>query len=141
MEKLARSDGAGEVLAVAQAAVYVGAGLWPVVHLRSFEMVTGRKPEGWLVKTVGLLLASIGASLFIGRRSHEPAIPMLGVMSAASLAAIDVAYVSKRRISPVYALDAALQLAFVAAWTLALSAASRVRRSQGDLRPLRARKG
>ncbi len=31
-------------------------GLWPLVHRRSFEAVTGRKTYWWLVNTVGSLL-------------------------------------------------------------------------------------
>jgi hypothetical protein len=36
--------------------------------------------------------------------------------SAAALATIDVVYVAKRRISPVYLLDAIAEIALVAAW-------------------------
>lgn len=104
--------------AIAQGATYVASGLWPVVHLRSFAAVTGPKPEGWLVKTVGLLLASIGATLVAGARAPGAQRPtrLLGATSAGALAAIDLFFASKRRISPVYFLDAALQLTFLASW-------------------------
>ena len=36
--------------------------------------------------------------------------------SAAALAAIDTVYVAKRRISPVYLLDAVAEIALVAGW-------------------------
>jgi hypothetical protein len=91
-------------VAVAQGITYVATGLWPVVHLRSFEAVTGPKLEGWLVKTVGLLVTAIGATLLVG------------ATSAAALAGVDVYYAGKRRIKPVYFADAALELAFVVGW-------------------------
>ena len=55
----------------AQGAYYVLSGLWAVVDRRGFETVTGRKTDYWLVRTVGLLAAAIGASLLTGssRRS------------------------------------------------------------------------
>ncbi len=34
-------------------------GLWPLLHMRSFEQVLGPKTDRWLVRTVaGLMLAS-----------------------------------------------------------------------------------
>src|SRR5947209_19342813 len=51
-------------LAMAQGAFFALSGMWPIVHLRSFEAVTGPKLEGWLVKTVGGLLTVVGAALF-----------------------------------------------------------------------------
>lgn len=43
--------------------VYVVTGPWPVVHLASFEAVTGEKYDDFLVHTVGLLLFVVGAVL------------------------------------------------------------------------------
>ena len=40
-------------------------GLWPLVDMRSFEAVTGRKRDRWLVNTVGLLLASLSQLLLL----------------------------------------------------------------------------
>jgi hypothetical protein len=50
----------GQRLAVAQGLVYVTSGLWPLVHLRSFEAITGPKTDRWLVKTIGALIAEPG---------------------------------------------------------------------------------
>jgi hypothetical protein len=41
---------------------------------------------------------------------------VLGITSAASFAAIDVIYTLRRRISPVYLVDALLELAFLGRW-------------------------
>jgi hypothetical protein len=61
-----------------------------------------------LVKTVGILVASIGATLIYGIRKNDRQITkLLGTTSALGLATIDVTYVAKRRISPIYLLDAA----------------------------------
>ena len=42
-----------------QAAFYVGTGVWPIVHRRSFERVTGPKTDFWLARTVGLNVAAV----------------------------------------------------------------------------------
>lgn len=97
---------------------WVGSGLWPIVHLKSFERVTGPKPEGWLVKTVGGLIAVVGSTLMAAavRNRITPEIRGLAVGSALTLAAVDVVYPLKRRISPVYLLDAVAELALVGVW-------------------------
>jgi hypothetical protein len=94
-------------VAIAQGITYVATGLWPLVHLRSFEAVTGRKREKWLVKTVGVLVTVIGATLLVGarRRAGERTTRVLGVTSAAALAGVAM-----------YFADAALELAFAVGW-------------------------
>ncbi|HZI04200.1 MAG TPA: hypothetical protein VEZ71_09275, partial [Archangium sp.] len=79
-------------LAVTQGIFYIATGLWPIVHLRSFEAVTGPKLEGWLVKTVGALIAVVGGTLLAAglRRRVHPELISLAACSAASLAAVDV---------------------------------------------------
>jgi len=34
-----------ETIALAQGLYFAGTGIWPLVHMRSFEAVTGRKTE------------------------------------------------------------------------------------------------
>lgn len=94
------------------------AGVWPLVSLRSFEAVTGPKGEGWLVKTVGALIAAIGSALLLSSRRAEPSpeARWLAVSSAAALDAVDLRFGLTRRISPVYLLDAGIEAALVAAW-------------------------
>jgi len=50
----------GVVLGRAQGVANLVGGLWPLVHLRSFEMVFGPKTDRWLVKTVAGLLIVCG---------------------------------------------------------------------------------
>jgi hypothetical protein len=98
-----------------QAVYYVLTGLWPLVSIESFEMVTGPKTDDWLVHTVGLLAATIGCTLYVGARPARPAgaVVLLAVLSAASFAAIDLAYALTGRISAVYLLDAAVEVGLV----------------------------
>jgi hypothetical protein len=101
---------------VAQGVYYAATGVIPFVSRRAFEAVTGPKLEWWLVQTVGALVTASGASMLSAVRADRvtPEIELLAAGSAASLAAIDLVYVAKRRISPVYLADAALQVAFLA---------------------------
>ena len=112
-----------EAVAATQGAFYTATGVWPIVGLRSFEAVTGPKPEGWLVKTVGGLIGVAGAAMTSAalRKRVTPEIAMLGAGCAAVLAAIDVVYVARRRISPVYLLDAVAEGVLMAGWASAAS--------------------
>jgi hypothetical protein len=93
-----------------QGAYYVVSGLWAVVDRRGFETVTGRKTDYWLVRTVGLLATAIGASLLMGARGGRPSseTTVLAVAAGASFTAVDLVFVAKRRIRPVYLADAAV---------------------------------
>jgi energy-converting hydrogenase Eha subunit E len=97
---------------------YTATGLWPVVSMKTFERVTGPKRDDWLVKTVGLLITVVGVTLIhAGRqpRIHQE-IRLLAALSAAALASVDVVYVARRRISPVYLLDAMPEMMLLAWW-------------------------
>jgi hypothetical protein len=86
--------------------------------MRSFERVTGPKRDRWLVKTVGVLVTAIGMTLArSGQRGRvHPDVALLAGLSAAALAAIDVVYVARRRISPVYLLDAVPEVMLAGWW-------------------------
>jgi hypothetical protein len=101
---------------VAQGAYYVGTGVAPFVSRRAFEAVTGPKREWWLVQTVGALVTAVGCGLLgaAARDRVTPEITAIAVGCAGSLAAIDVVYVARGRISPVYLADAAVQVALIA---------------------------
>jgi hypothetical protein len=114
-----------ETLALVHGAFNIVSGVWPILNMRTFEVVTGPKREHWLVKTVGTLIAGVGGVLTAAgmRRRVIPEIAALAMATAGGLAAIDVIYVAKRRISPVYLLDALVELGFVAAWAGSLRSA------------------
>lgn len=99
-----------------QGVYFLATGVWPLVSMRTFEAVTGPKADRWLVKTVGLLVAVIGSSLILDRRRPSPGSAALGVGSALALGGVDVVYAARRRISPIYLLDAVAEAVLVAMW-------------------------
>jgi hypothetical protein len=68
----------GQGVAVAHGVFNVVGGLWPLVHLRSFEWVFGPKTDVWLQRTTGGLLVSAGlaqlAALPARRGRPRPAV-------------------------------------------------------------------
>ncbi len=113
-------------LLLAQGAYYVLTGLWPQVHLRSFLAATGPKRDLWLVKTMGLLITVIGASLLGAayRGAPGPETVVLAAGSALALTAVDVVYSVKRSISYVYLVDAAAEAALLWLWAYAAAFAA-----------------
>lgn len=103
---------------IVQGVFYFTTGIWPLISMRTFQMVTGPKTDNWLVNTVGVLVMAIGGVLIIAgvRKDVAPEIFILAAGSAAGLAAIDIVYVTKKRIRPVYLLDAFLEIIFVIIW-------------------------
>jgi hypothetical protein len=89
--------------------------------MRSFLVVTGPKSDLWLVRTVGALILVISLPLlFTGfQGSPEKEIILLGIAAAVALAAIDIFYVARRVISPIYLGDSAVELGLLAAWVWA----------------------
>ena len=109
-------------VASVQAAFYVGTGVWPLMHRRSFERMTGAKTDYWLAQTVGLTVAAIGIGLaqaVARQRSVPPELRTVAATSAAGLALVDLSYVARGRISKIYLADAAAEVALVGGWLLA----------------------
>ena len=100
------------VVLLVQGGYYVTTGILPFVSRRAFEAATGPKREWWLVQTVGGLVTVIGGVLLSGAANRRDGPEVLGLAagSAAALAGIDLVYVARRRISPSYLADAAVQL-------------------------------
>ena len=113
----------GRAIAAGQGAYFFLAGVWPLVSLRTFYAVTGPKRDGWLVQTVGSLIACIGGTLLLGarRRVVSPEVRWLGASSAAALMAVDMVFVARRRIPRIYLADAVAELGLLAGWTMAAS--------------------
>lgn len=93
-------------------------GLWAILHMRSFEALSGPKTDHWLVRTVGaLLLVKSGVLISAGRNDRiSPEVMGMAIGSSASLATIDIVYVSRGRLSVFYLLDALAQMALIAGW-------------------------
>lgn len=105
-------------LARLQSGYYTISGIWPLLSMRSFEAITGTKTDRWLVKTVGLLLTVVGVALGLASRRREvaPELALVAAGSAGALATIDTVYVARRRIRPVYLLDALVEAALLIGW-------------------------
>lgn len=107
----------GSGVAVAHGAFNVVGGLWPLVHLRSFEWVFGPKTDDWLQMTTGGLLVSAGlAQLAAADPQSRAHARRIGLGTALTLLAVDLVYVPRGRIRPTYLLDAAMQTGWIAAW-------------------------
>jgi hypothetical protein len=111
------------IVAFVQGAYFLLTGVWPIVSIETFQMVTGRKTDLWLVKTVGLLVGVIGAVLLWAGWSGEIMAQTVAIAigSALALTAIDVYYVARRVIAPIYLADALAELVLVAIWIAALT--------------------
>lgn len=94
-------------LAIVQGSLYLLSGIWPLLHMRSFEAVTGPKTDHWLVRTVSGLLITNGVALLRFRTTPQElrVASSIGIGTAATLAAIDVTHAARGRISKVYLLD------------------------------------
>lgn len=93
-------------------------GMWSLLHLKSFEKVTGQKTDVWLVKTVAGLVIAIGAGLLAAAHTgrFDPALIVIAMGSAVTLLAIDVIYIWADVISPVYGIDATVEALLIAWW-------------------------
>lgn len=105
-----------------QGAYFVLTGIWPLLHYPSFEKVTGPKTDVWLVKTVGALVSVIALLLLIAAIRKEVHISsvIVGMGSALTLLIVDIVYVSRKVIRPVYLADAGTEGVLLGIWVLYL---------------------
>jgi hypothetical protein len=101
-----------------QAAYLIATGIWPLVHYRSFEAVTGPKTDSWIVQTVGAAAIVLGIATAISDRERSL---ILSIGSTLAFGATEVAPALRGRIRKVYLLDAGFQsaltcLAMRSAW-------------------------
>jgi hypothetical protein len=111
------------LVALVQGIYFLVFGIWPILHMDSFLHVTGPKTDLWLVKTVGIILAAIGAALIVAYATAEinSSIVVLAIGSALSLAIVEFIYVAKRVISPIYLADAVAELILIGWWLVEIS--------------------
>ncbi len=109
-------SGINRIVIMAQGAYYVITGSWPLVSYATFEAITGPKTDKWLVHTVGLLLVAVGAALLTGARRASPSAEtlVLAAASACAFIAIEIFYVARSVIGPIYLADAVLQVCMLA---------------------------
>ena len=108
-------------LPLGQSVYFILTGLWPILHMSSFLAVTGPKTDLWLVKTVGALICCLSLPLLLATLNHRltPEFVLLAMLSAATLAAVDVIYVLRKVIPKIYLLDAAVELVLLVLWAFA----------------------
>jgi hypothetical protein len=123
-------------LCLVQGLYYLATGVWPLLSIDTFQAVTGpktdhlptgRESDHWLVMTVGVLVTVVAVTLLVAalRRARPLEVGVLAVATAAGLAAIDVVYVSRRVIDPIYLADAAAEALLIVAWAYTLTTRAR----------------
>lgn len=97
-----------------QGCYYLITGLWPFIHMRSFESVTGKKTEHWLVYTVSLMLVSSAlVFLYVGiYKHHSTEVLILSISNCLTLAFIDIYFSLKGIIRKIYLADAFVEIIF-----------------------------
>lgn len=110
------------LVALIQGIYFLITGIWPIISMRTFLLITGPKTDLWLVKTVGLILAVTGAVLIYAQMTASITAPVifLAIGNAAALALVEFIYVFKRVISPVYLADAFAELILIGWWLVDL---------------------
>jgi hypothetical protein len=105
-------------IAWAQGLFNVVGGAWPIVSLRRFEKVYGKKQDVFLQKTVGGLLLSIGLIQLNAKPSVETIVLIrrLGIATAVTLLMIDLVYIPRRQMRWTYWQDALCEIGWIAAW-------------------------
>ena len=113
------------------AAYLVGTGLWPLLHRRSFEAVSGRKTDFWLVRTVGGLAVACGAALGLSvvRGRQTPEVRVLAATQALVFLTADL-FAAKNQ-SSVYLGDVAVQAASLPSWFIPWTNDSQARAPHG----------
>jgi hypothetical protein len=113
-------------VATVQGVYFLLTGLWPLIHVESFQAVTGRKTDNWtgheadhwLLNTVSVLILAIAVPILVAawRNSFSPAIIVLAIGSALVLTGIDLVYVSRGVTSKIYLADAAAEILLIILW-------------------------
>lgn len=121
-----------------QGLYYLVTGLWPLVSIETFQLVTGPKTDHlvtgndadhWLVMTVAVLIVGISVALLVAawRRQNSPESAVLAIGSALGLTAIDIIYVTRQVIAPIYLADAAAEVLLLLFWAIAVVRQSKAR--------------
>ena len=114
-----RASGLATALLWVQGIYFLITGVWRPVSIRTFQWVT--------VMTVGVLVTSIAVTLLtagVGRRLPLELI-VLAVGSALALTGIDVVYVIRGVIAPIYLVDAGIEVVLIAGWMVVIASRSR----------------
>jgi hypothetical protein len=110
-------------VALVQGIYFFVTGIWPILSMKTFLMITGPKTDLWLVKTVGIILAVVGLVLIVAQVNAEinTSIILIAIGSGLGLAFVEFTYVAKRVISPIYLGDAFLELILIGWWVISVA--------------------
>jgi hypothetical protein len=106
------------ILVLAHGAYLLVGGLWPLLHMTSFEEVTGPKEEDWLVRSVAGMLVVTGVVLLAQVRKQRVEVSAVAVAMGASLTlgAVGIITAAEGVIDPIYIGDGTVHIVFVALW-------------------------
>lgn len=109
-----------KLLLAVQSAYYFITAIWPLVHIKSFMIVTGPKTDIWLVKTVGALLVPVSLAIALPLFVETPLLTatLLAAGCCIAFISIDVYYSLNGTISKVYLLDAVAQGILLGGWAI-----------------------
>jgi len=109
-----------KAVALLQGAYDLVGGLWPLLHMASFEAVTGPKTDDWLVRTVAGILVVVGVVLIQNALRGSVGHSVQWIAGGISLVLASVAMISSLAgfISWLYFFDGLIHLAFALAWGL-----------------------
>tara|TARA_R110002020_G_scaffold208575_2_gene414406 strand:+ start:532 stop:918 length:387 start_codon:yes stop_codon:yes gene_type:complete len=101
-----------------QGIYYLLTGIWPVLSMETFLWVTGPKSDLWLVIVVGTLITVNGATFIYSSlfQKRNIAVGFLAAVMALALAILEILFYAQGIISPVYLLDATLELCLFIVW-------------------------
>jgi hypothetical protein len=129
MSNSGESSRLGSGLCWAQGLYFLLTGVWPLVSVDTFQLVTGKKTDHlvadppteadhWMLNTISALIIAIAIVILAAawRRRISLDVALLGLASAIALTIIDVVYVARGTIRPIYLADAAVEVVIIAAW-------------------------
>jgi hypothetical protein len=124
-----------------QGLYFLVTGVWPIVSVETFQLVTGLKSDHliadppteadhWMLNTIAALIVAISLVLLAAARRRQISfdIALLAVLSAAALTTIDVIYVARGTIAPIYLADAAVEVVLIVGWVWVLAGRQSPRR-------------
>jgi hypothetical protein len=95
---------------------------WPMFGSKSFQKVTGRKEDMWLMSGISMQLAIAGTAIAGAAATDRitPEIAGLAIGTSASLAGLSIVNVARQRVGPVYLIDAIGHLTIAGGWLASL---------------------
>jgi hypothetical protein len=110
------------VLLYIQGAYFIITGIWPVIDIDSFMLVTCPKTDLWLVKTLGVIFLCEGICFLLSGIIREGGLPVmvLALINAVALIMIDCYYVFTGTICSIYLADAVVEMILMSCWLFIL---------------------